>query len=417
MHDFNYKDSILHCEEVSVKKIAEQMGTPLYIYSRNTLENHFRVFDGAFSSIPHLTCYSVKANSNIAILRLFSRMGAGVDVVSGGEIFRAVEAGVDPEKIVYSGVGKTAEEISYALDTGILMFNVESVQELELLQQTAVRKAKTARVALRINPDIDPRTHPYISTGLKKNKFGISISEAFSQYQKAKQMHGIEVVGVACHIGSQITELSPFVDALEKVKAFASALLAEGFTIKYVDIGGGLGISYNSETPPHPDDYAEAVIRQITAQPYSLILEPGRVIAGNAGILVSKVLYHKKGEEKNFLVVDAAMNDLVRPSLYKAYHEIKAVSLRQGEMRADVVGPICETGDFLAQDRTIPYVIQDDYIALMSAGAYGFSMSSNYNSRPRAAEVLVCGSDCHIIRQRETFEDLIRLEQIPETVA
>ncbi len=414
MHDFKYKDNELYCEDVSVKAIAETAGTPLYIYSRNTLENHFRVFDSAFASTPHLTCYSVKANSNIAILRLLANMGAGVDVVSGGEIFRAVEAGVNPQKIVYSGVGKTTAEMEYALDTGILMFNIESVQELELLQQTADRKAKTAHIALRINPDIDPGTHPYISTGLKKNKFGISIKDALTEYRKANEMQGIKVAGIACHIGSQITEVSPFIDALRKVKEFASVLIEEGFDIKYVDIGGGLGISYNSETPPHPDYYASEIIKEIKDQPYLLILEPGRVIAGNAGILVSKVLYHKKGEDKNFLVVDAAMNDLVRPSLYKAYHEIKAVNIRTGTILADVVGPICETGDFLAQDRNMPYVMQGDYIAVMSAGAYGFTMSSNYNSRPRAAEVLVCGKEYHIIRKRETFNDLIKLEKFPE---
>jgi diaminopimelate decarboxylase len=415
MHDFAYKGKSLYCEDVPVEHIAEQVGTPLYLYSRKTLERHFSVFDGAFSAAPHLTCYSVKACSNIALLRLFARLGAGVDVVSGGEIFRALKAGLPADKIVYSGVGKTRAEIQYALQCDILQFNIESAQELELISQVAAALGKQARIALRINPDVDPKTHPYISTGLKKNKFGIKIEAALAEYKKAAVLPGIQVTGIACHIGSQITEVTPFVDALKRVKAFVQALAGEGIAINYLDLGGGLGITYNNETPPHPSEYARAVISEMQGVQCTLILEPGRVIVGNAGALVARVLYTKKSEAKNFIVVDAAMNDLVRPSLYDAFHEIRPVHITDApEIAADIVGPICESGDFLARSRQIADLAPGELIAVMSAGAYGFSMSSNYNSRPRAAEVLVSGDSFSVIRQRETCEDLVRLESMPD---
>ena len=415
MHDFTYKGKSLYCEDVPIERIAAEAGTPVYIYSRKTLERHFSVFDGAFSAVPHLTCYSVKANSNIALLRLFARLGAGVDVVSGGEIFRALKAGVPADKIVYSGVGKTVEEIRYGLQSGILQFNVESAQELELINAVAGSLGTKARIALRINPDVDPKTHPYISTGLKKNKFGVKIETALDEYKKAAAMPNIEITGIACHIGSQITEVSPFVDALKRIKVFVHALAAEGIAIAYLDLGGGLGITYNDETPPAPSEYARAVISEMQGLNCTLILEPGRVIVGNAGVLVARVLYTKKSDAKNFIVVDAAMNDLVRPSLYDAYHEIRPVQITGApEISADIVGPICESGDFLARSRQIADLGQGELIAVMSAGAYGFSMSSNYNSRPRAAEVLVSGDGFSVIRQREACEDLVRLESIPD---
>ena len=415
MHNFAYKENNLYCEDVDVEKIAAQVGTPLYLYSCATLERHFSVFDGAFAAVPHLICYSVKACSNIALLRLFARLGAGVDVVSGGEIFRAVKAGVPSDRIVYSGVGKTRSEIEYALECDILQFNVESGQELELIGRVASAMGRRARIAFRINPDVDPKTHPYISTGLKKNKFGVKIEAALDAYKKASTLPGIEVTGIACHIGSQITEVTPFIDALRRVKAFKQALDGEGIAVKQLDLGGGLGIIYKDEAPPHPCEYAQAVIAEMQGMGCRLLLEPGRVIVGNSGALIARVLYTKKSEAKNFIIVDAGMNDLVRPSLYDAYHEIRPVKLTGApSIAADIVGPICESGDFLARSREIADLGQGELIAVMSAGAYGFSMSSNYNSRPRAAEVLVRGDGFSVIRQRETREDLVRLEAIPD---
>ena len=414
MHHFSLRDGELYCESVPLARIAEREGTPLYVYSRATLERHFHVFDGAFSAVPHLTCYSVKANSNLAILRLFGRLGSGVDVVSGGEILRALKAGIAPEKIVYSGVGKTRLEIELALKHDILMFNVESDMELELINQVAVEKAVRARVALRVNPDVDPQTHPYISTGLKKNKFGISIDDACDVYARAVAMQGIEVAGVDCHIGSQITTVQPFVDALARVKAFVRRLQAQGIVIRSIDLGGGLGIMYTSEQPPEPEQYAAAIISELADMDCRLILEPGRCLVGNAGCLVTRVLYTKATELKNFVIVDAGMNDLLRPSLYDAQHAVLPVNRPTGPViKADIVGPICETGDFLARDRDIARPEQGDLLAVMSAGAYGFSMASNYNSRLRVAEVLVDGSDYHVIRRRETFDDLVQCEIIP----
>jgi diaminopimelate decarboxylase len=415
MHDFQYRQDELYCEGVSIKDIAREVGTPLYLYSLNTLESHYRAFQSAFAKVDHLICFSAKANSNIAILRIFTRMGGGVDVVSGGEIFRATKAGASPSRIVYSGVGKREEEIEYALELPILMFNVESTQELVLMDRVAGRMKTKAPVALRVNPDVDPKTHPYISTGLKKNKFGVNIQKSLDDYRLANTLPNVQVIGVSCHIGSQLTEVAPFVEAVQRLKELVLRLRAEGMNIRYMDIGGGLGITYNLEEPPHPQDYANALLKELGDIHCTLILEPGRVIVGNAGILVAKVLYTKEGEEKNFIVVDAAMNDLIRPSLYGSYQRVQPVhKVERGEMTADVVGPICESGDFLAKDRKLPRLEQEDLIAVMSAGAYGFSMSSNYNSRPRGAEVLVDKDKYFVIRQREDYDDLIRGEAVPD---
>jgi len=413
MHHFHYKGKELYAEEVPLSKIAKEVRTPCYIYSQATLTHHFHVFDHAFKEIPHLTCYSVKANSNIALLRLFASLGGGADVVSGGELFRALRAGVLPKKIVFSGVGKTEEEIKMAIEAGILMFNVESEAELETIEDVAKRLGKKAPIALRVNPDIDPKTHPYISTGLKKHKFGIEMKKAKELYLRAQKMHHIEVIGIDCHIGSQVTSLAPFLNALERVKILWHELEERGIKLKYLDMGGGLGIPYHNEEPPHPKEYAKAIIEAAKDLNCTLIFEPGRVIVGNAGILLIKVLYLKKTSEKQFVIVDGAMNDLIRPSLYDAYHEIKPVIQNNKKIIADVVGPVCETTDFFAKDREIPFVKKGDLLAIMSAGAYGFVMSSNYNSRLRPAEVLVNGEKYWIIRHRESYEDLVRLEEIP----
>jgi len=415
MHDFQYRGDELFCEEVPVRGIAETVGTPFYLYGLNTLESHFRAFQNAFSKVDHLICFSAKANSNIAILRIFIRMGGGVDVVSGGELFRSMKASASPDKIVYSGVGKREDEIEYALELPILMFNIESTQELVLIDQIAGRMKTKAPVALRVNPDVDPKTHPYISTGLKKNKFGINLQKSLDDYRLANTLPNVKVIGVSCHIGSQLTEIKPFVEAVQRIKELVLKLRAEGMNIQYMDIGGGLGITYNQEEPPHPRDYARALMKELKEIDCTLILEPGRVIVGNAGILVTKVLYTKEGDEKNFIVVDGAMNDLIRPSLYGSYQRIQPVRRSdRPEWTADVVGPICESSDFLAKDRKLPKAEQGDFLAVMSAGAYGFSMSSNYNSRPRAAEVLVAKDKFFVIRQREDYDDLIRGEVIPD---
>lgn len=415
MNDFHFQDGELWCEEVPVRRVAEATGTPVYIYSHKTLKRHFHVFDQAFADMKHIICFSVKANSNLAILRIFIKEGGGADIVSGGELFRVLKAGADPGKIVYSGVGKRVDEIEFAIRSNILMFNVESPQELEAINDAAGRLSCRARIAIRINPDVDPKTHPHISTGLKKNKFGIDIRKSLEEYRRAGTLKNIEIVGLDCHIGSQITQISPFTDALERLKKLITLLMDEGIHIKYLDLGGGLGITYNEETPPHPQDYARAIKEAAGKLDCTFILEPGRVIVGNAGALVSKVLFTKANGEKNFVIVDAGMNDLIRPSLYDSFHRIISVVPERGEgtFKADVVGPICESGDFLAKDRLIPHYQSGDLIAVMSAGAYGFTMSSNYNSRPRAAEVLVNGGEFHIIRKREDYEDLIRGEQIP----
>jgi diaminopimelate decarboxylase len=414
MHDFHYKNGELYCEGVPVRTVAQRIGTPFYLYSSNTLENHFRAFDSAFAGVPHVICFALKSNSNSAVLRLLGRQGAGADIVSGGELFRALRAGIDPNKIVYAGVGKRRDEIEYALKVGILMFNVESGEELLALDQAAMEMHAVARIALRVNPNIDPKTHAYISTGLKENKFGIPIEQALEFYQIAKGLKNVEVVGVHQHIGSQITEVQPFVDALEKLVGFVKVLKAAGIDIQYVNIGGGLGITYKDETPPLPKDVAQAVAPLLKSCGCTIVLEPGRAIVGNAGILVTSALYHKDSGEKHFLIVDAGMNDLIRPSLYEAYHDVRPVVRSDApETVVDVVGPICESGDFLAKDRKLPGIKQGALLAVMSAGAYGFSMSSNYNSRPRVAEVIVKGNDYYIVRERETYEDLVRGEKVP----
>jgi diaminopimelate decarboxylase len=414
MHYFTYKNGGLYCEEVPIKKIVEEVGTPVYIYSAKTIRRHFQVFDKSFKDINHLVCYSVKANSNIAVLSLLRKLGSGADIVSGGELKRALKAGIPPEKIVFSGVGKTPEEIELALSAGILMFNVESIEELETLGEIAKKLNKPAPFALRVNPDVDPQTHPYISTGLKKNKFGIPEEQVIDAYKKAKEHPYLNPVGLDAHIGSQITSVSPFKDALYRLKKVWEALINLGLELKYLDIGGGLGIVYENEEPPLPQEYAEAIIEEAKDLNATLILEPGRVIVGNAGILVTRVLYIKENIAKKFVIVDAGMNDLIRPAFYQAYHKIVPVEQRdeEGEV-VDVVGPICESSDFLARERKLPKVKRGDLLAVMSAGAYGFVMSSNYNSRPRAPEILVDEDKFYIIRRRETIEDLLALESVP----
>lgn len=416
MHDFTYLNDELCCEGVAVKEIAAAVGTPFYLYSAHTLQNHFKVFDGAFEGIKHLTCFSVKANSNLAVLRLIAGLGGGFDIVSGGELFRALRAGADPRKVVFSGVGKQPSELAYALENNILMFNLESSQELTAIDEVAGRLGIRAPIAIRVNPHIDPQTHPYISTGLKKNKFGIEMKRAIEDYRRAQQLKHVEVVGVDCHIGSQITDSKPFVEALAKIKELIQILRGHDIPVRYIDVGGGLGITYDREQPPHPREYAAALKRELEGLDCTLILEPGRVIVGNAGILVTRVLYIKEGSEKTFVTVDAAMNDLIRPSLYGAFQAIQPVVKPAGDatMTADVVGPICESGDFFARDRALPRVAPDDLLAIMSAGAYGFTMSSNYNSRPRIPEVMVRGREFHLVRKREEYDDLIKGETIPQ---
>ena len=417
MPDFHYQDGELHCEAVPLRAIAEKVGTPCYVYSHATVVRQFRAFDSAFNEIPHLVAYAIKANSTLALLRLLAREGAGADIVSGGELYRVLQAGIAPQRIVFAGVGKSDSEIRYALESNILMFNVESSAELRAIDRVAGGMKTRARVALRINPDIDPQTHPYISTGLKKSKFGISAERALEEFKLATTLKHIEIVGVHKHIGSQLTQVSPFVDALKKILLLVEQLVGIGVQIRYLNVGGGLGIIYQDETPPQPQDLAQAISPLIKDLKCMLIFEPGRSIVGNAGVLVTKVLYHKANPDKTFLIVDAAMNDLIRPSLYGAYHEIKPVREHRDKLKkqvlADVVGPVCESGDFLAKDRMMPLADPGELLAVMSTGAYGFSMASNYNSRPRVAEVLVRDGTFHVIRAREEYADLVRGETIP----
>ena len=415
MHHFQYQNGELYCERIPLREIASSAGTPTYVYSSATLKQHFTVFDGAFQGMPHLTCYSVKANANLGILGLFSALGGGADIVSGGELYKARQAGIPADRIVYSGVGKTEAEIDYALRENILMFNIESAQELEAINSRAAAMGCKARIALRVNPDVDPKTHPYISTGLKKNKFGVDIEQALQSYKRARELQNIEILGIDCHIGSQLTEVAPFIEALNRLKVLVRRLGEMGIGIRYLDLGGGLGISYHEEEPPHPLEYAKAVVQELSDLPCTLILEPGRVIVGNAGLLLTKVLYTKKTQSKEFIIVDAGMNDLVRPSLYGSYHEIQPVEKKERESRVvDVVGPICESSDFIARERALPEMQQGELLAVMSAGAYGFSMSSNYNMRTRSAEVLVSGDQFYVTHQRESWADLVRGETIPE---
>jgi diaminopimelate decarboxylase len=416
MHSFEYHHGELYCEQVPVSRIAKELGTPCYIYSHATLVRHFHAYDSAFKSIPHVIAFAMKANSNLAILRLMAKEGSGVDIVSGGELFRALKAGVPASKIVFAGVGKAPEEIRDALKADILMFNVESPAELHAINQVAAEVGRKARIALRINPDIDPKTHPYISTGLKKSKFGIAAERAVEDFVLAASMSHIEVVGVHAHIGSQLTDVTPFTEALKKVVSLIETLKGRGLNISYLNIGGGLGITYSDEKPPLPQDLSNAILPLMQGLKVTLVMEPGRVIVGNAGILVTKAMYLKEGETKSFVIVDAAMNDLIRPSLYDAYHEVRPVNEeagRRAKQTVDIVGPVCESGDFLAKDRSLPVVKPGELLAVMSAGAYGFVMASNYNSRPRVPEVLVRNGEFHVIRERERYEDLVKGEQIP----
>ena len=406
MDHFDYVNGTLHAEKVPVADIATVHGTPVYIYSRATLERHYRAFDEALDGLDHLICYAVKANSNLAVLQVMARLGAGFDIVSVGELERVLAAGGDPARVVFSGVGKRADEMRRALEAGIHCFNVESEPELERLERVAADMGVTAPVSIRVNPDVDAKTHPYISTGLKENKFGIDMAEALRVYARAAEMKHLDVQGIDCHIGSQLTELSPFLDALDRVLALVDRLAEEGIHIRHLDLGGGLGIRYQGEEPPAPADYAAALRERLGERKLAIVLEPGRAIAGNAGILVTRVEYLKHTAHKHFAIVDAGMNDLMRPALYDAWQEIIPVTPRAGEGRIyDVVGPVCETGDFLGKDRLLN-LEPADLLAVRSAGAYGFTMSSNYNSRPRAAEVMVDGDRTHVVRQRETLESL-----------
>ncbi|MTW20847.1 diaminopimelate decarboxylase [Allochromatium palmeri] len=412
MDHFNDRDGLLHAEEVPLTEIAERFGTPCYVYSRATLERHWRAFDRAFRDHPHLICFSVKSNSNLAVLDVLARLGSGFDIVSVGELERVLAAGGDPSKIVFSGVGKRADEIRRALEVGIRCFNVESESELTRIDGIAAELGVKAPVSLRVNPDVDPQTHPYISTGLKENKFGIDIHEAESVYALAAAMPNLKVVGIDCHIGSQLTDLAPFIDALGRVLALADRLCASGIAIEHLDLGGGLGIRYREEHPPEPAAYAAAMSHLLANRPYEVILEPGRAIVGNAGVLLTRVEYLKHSSHKHFAILDAAMNDLLRPALYQANQEIvRVVSETDADpSHYDLVGPVCETADFLGKDRTLA-LEEGDLVAVRGAGAYGFTMSSNYNSRPRAAEVMVDGDRTYLVRERESITDLYRGEQ------
>ncbi|EHR0921011.1 diaminopimelate decarboxylase [Vibrio parahaemolyticus] len=414
MDYFNYQDDgQLWAEDVPLQALAEQYGTPLYVYSRATLERHWKAFDSAVGQHPHLVCYAVKANSNLGVLNALARLGSGFDIVSGGELERVIAAGGDAKKVVFSGVGKTPAEMKRALELGIKCFNVESEPELERLNKVAGELGVIAPISLRINPDVDAKTHPYISTGLRDNKFGIAFDRAPEVYQFAQSLPNLNVQGIDCHIGSQLTSIDPFIDATDRLLALIDDLKAQGINIRHLDVGGGLGVVYRDELPPQPSDYAKALLGRLeNHQDLELIFEPGRAIAANAGILLTRVEFLKHTEHKNFAIIDAAMNDLMRPALYQAWQDIVPVSPRDGEPQTyDLVGPICETGDFLGKDRAL--VLQEgDLLAVRSAGAYGFVMSSNYNTRTRAAEVMVDGKQSHLVRQREELTSLWQLEQI-----
>jgi diaminopimelate decarboxylase len=408
---FEYRSGELHAEAVPLAQIAERYGTPCYVYSRRALVETYRAFDAAFAARDHLVCYAVKANSTLAVLNLLARLGSGFDIVSGGELARVVAAGGDPRKVVFSGVGKTAEEMRQALAAGILCFNVESESELDRLETVAAQGGVTAAVSLRVNPDVDPRTHPYIATGLRQNKFGIPCADALALYRRALGMRHLALAGIGCHIGSQLTEVAPFVAALERVLELADRLRAEGIPLAHVDIGGGLGIRYRDESPPAVSEYARALISCLGNRGMKLLLEPGRALVGHAGLLLTRVEYLKHGAERNFAVVDAAMNDLLRPALYDAWHEVMPVKAGSGNTLYEIVGPVCETGDFLARARPLA-LKEGNHLAIMAAGAYGMSMSSNYNSRPRAAEVMVDGATVHLIREREAVSELMAREML-----
>ena len=414
MDFFQYKNEQLYVEDLPVKQLAEEFGTPLYIYSRATLERHWHAFDSALGKHPHLICYAVKANSNIGILNVMAKLGSGFDIVSQGELERVLEAGGEASKVVFSGVAKSRAEIMRALEVGIRCFNVESVAELHHINQIAGEMGKVAPISLRVNPDVDAHTHPYISTGLKENKFGVSVDEAREVYKLAATLPHVKITGMDCHIGSQLTELQPFLDATDRLIRLMEQLKEDGITLKHLDLGGGLGVTYTDETPPHPSDYATALLNKLKDyEDLEIILEPGRAIAANAGILVAKVQYLKSNESRNFAITDTGMNDMIRPALYEAYMNIIEIDRTLGRKKAiyDVVGPVCETSDFLGKQRELA-IVEGDYIAQRSAGAYGASMSSNYNSRPRTAEVLVDGNKAHLIRRRENLSELWALESI-----
>jgi len=412
VNEFQLKNGVLQAENVALSQIANEFGTPCYVYSKAALTQAFKNFQAGLVNTNHLICFAVKANPNIAILNLFAKLGAGFDIVSGGELARVLAAGGDPQKIVFSGVGKTADEMRAALDAGIFCFNVESASELARLNAVAGEMGKIAPVSLRVNPNVDAKTHPYISTGLKNNKFGVAFEDALNVYIQAASMPNLAVHGVDCHIGSQITELSPFIDALDRVLGLVDALEDKGIRISHIDVGGGIGITYNDETPPEFEQYAKAIVDKLAGRNVKLVFEPGRALVGNAGILLTKVEYLKHTESKNFAIVDAAMNDLMRPALYDAYHDILAVNPRLGEKtNYEIVGPVCESGDFLGHDRAFN-LQEGDLLAIKSAGAYGMSMASNYNTRPRAAEIMVDGDKTFVIRQREKITDLFGLETL-----
>jgi diaminopimelate decarboxylase len=415
MNKFDYLNNELYCEDVPISTIARNVGTPFYLYSYYTLLNHYRAFEGCFSELPHLVCYAYKANSNLSLCRMLANEGCGADVVSWGEMRRAIESGVPPEKIVFNGNGKTEEELENAIRTGILLFIVDSEPELRLLDRVAGRLKRKARVALRINPDIDPKTHEHLATGLKESKFGFAFNRAREGYKLAASLENIDVKGIHMHIGSQILEIAPFVSALEKLISLLPSLKDLGVNVESIDVGGGIGITYQHEVPPTLKEYAAAISPLIKKAGCKAIFEPGRVIVGNAGILVSKVTYIKDTQEKNFIVLDAGMGDLIRPAFYDAYHEIKPVNKdrEKDKIKADVVGPICESGDYFAKDRIVARVQEGDMLAIFSAGAYGFAMSSNYNMRARAAEVLVKGDKYYIIRKREVYKDMGSNEVLP----
>jgi diaminopimelate decarboxylase len=410
MDHFRYRDAELCCEQVSLRALAVVAGTPLYVYSKAALLDGLAGYHRAFKDVPHVVCYSVKANSNLGVLSVLAKAGAGADIVSGGELFRALRAGVPPKKIIFSGVGKSRDEMREALKADILMFNVESRSELKVLDEVAREMGVRAPVAIRVNPDVDPQTHPYIATGLKTSKFGVPYDEALLAYEEAAKMPGLEVIGADMHIGSQLTNATPVGDAVRRVVALVKTLRERAIEIRMIDVGGGLGIRYRDETPPTHEEYATVLLPALRESGATVLLEPGRSIVGNAGVLLTRVLYRKDTGAKKFVVIDAAMNDLVRPSFYGSFHDIRPVDeaarARPAET-VDVVGPICESGDFLAKDRELPRVEPDELVALMSAGAYGFAMASNYNTRPRAAEVLVDGNRYTIVRRRETYEDLV----------
>jgi diaminopimelate decarboxylase len=411
VEQFQYKQGVLACEDVPLSEIAATYGTPVYVYSEQSIRERFEALDRAYSSVPHLICYAMKANDNLSIVRLLAGLGAGADIVSGGELFRARRAGVPADRIVFAGVGKTRAEIAQAVDEDVLLFNVESTDELDAIASVAKEKERVARIAVRVNPDVDPHTHPYISTGLKKNKFGVPADQVRAVYRRARDDQYLDPIGIQMHIGSQLVHVQPIADAVQRLADLVHELRGDGIELRYFDIGGGLGIRYRDEEPEGPADLATRVLPTIHDLGVTLLCEPGRFIVGASGVLLTRVLYRKENGAKRFVVVDAAMNDLIRPSLYDAYHEIRSVAPCHGAEVVDVVGPICESGDFFAHDRLLPCVQPGDVLAIMSAGAYGFAMASTYNARPRPAEVLVSGTQHRLIRRRETYQDLLRAEE------